>query len=171
MSGVEVVGVVLGAVPLLISGLEHYGDGIRTIKNMWDYEAVVEHLVIEFRLAHGIFWHSCQELLVGFFFAHSRHSCGPFARVTGHTSTLTYEACQPTVLSVRFAAQNMPLFPRHKLNGSERNANCTTYRPLSFQIHNQTRCWKAILPCGQTQSLMSSSENGSERITTLIRGQ
>ena len=64
MSGFEVVGVVLGALPLLITGLEHYAEGIHTIKNMWDYEAVVNHLVSEFMLSEGIFRHSCQELLV-----------------------------------------------------------------------------------------------------------
>lgn len=32
MSGVEIVGLVLGAIPLVISGLEHYADGVRTIK-------------------------------------------------------------------------------------------------------------------------------------------
>lgn len=64
MSGTEVVGFVLGAIPLLISGLEHYADGIHTMKNMWDYDAVVTHLVGEFRLAQAIFRHSCQELLM-----------------------------------------------------------------------------------------------------------
>ena len=64
MSGFEVVGVVLGAIPLLISGLEHYAEGIHTIKNMWDYEAVVRHLVTEFMLSQGILRHSCQDLLM-----------------------------------------------------------------------------------------------------------
>ncbi|KAK4629102.1 hypothetical protein CLAFUW4_07777 [Fulvia fulva] len=32
MSGIEIIGVVLGAIPLVISGLEHYADGVRTIK-------------------------------------------------------------------------------------------------------------------------------------------
>ncbi|KAL9045456.1 MAG: hypothetical protein Q9214_001498 [Letrouitia sp. 1 TL-2023] len=64
MSGFEVVGVVLGAIPLLISGLEHYAEGIRTIKTMWNYEAVVDHLVVEFRLSQSIFRHSCEDLLM-----------------------------------------------------------------------------------------------------------
>jgi hypothetical protein len=29
MSGLEVAGVVLGAIPLVISALEHYGHGVR----------------------------------------------------------------------------------------------------------------------------------------------
>ena len=64
MSGFEVVGVVLGVIPLLISGLEHYADGIRTMKTMWNYEAIVDHLVIEFTLSQSNFRHSCQNLLV-----------------------------------------------------------------------------------------------------------
>ena len=32
ISGFEVVGVVLGAIPLVVSGLEHYADGVATIK-------------------------------------------------------------------------------------------------------------------------------------------
>jgi hypothetical protein len=28
MTGFEVVGVILGAIPLVISALEHYGDGV-----------------------------------------------------------------------------------------------------------------------------------------------
>lgn len=64
MSGIEVVGIVLGSIPLLISGLEHYADGIRTMKNMWEYEAVIGHLVTIFTLDQAIFRHSCQELLL-----------------------------------------------------------------------------------------------------------
>ena len=64
MSGIEVVGIVLGSIPLLISGLEHYAEGIRTIKNMWEYEAVIDHLITVFTLDQAIFRHSCQELLM-----------------------------------------------------------------------------------------------------------
>lgn len=64
MSGIEVVGIVLGSIPLLISGLEHYAEGIRTMKNMWDYEAVIDDLVTGFRFDQTIFRHSCQELLM-----------------------------------------------------------------------------------------------------------
>lgn len=32
MAGIEVIGIVLGAIPLLISGLEHYADGADTIR-------------------------------------------------------------------------------------------------------------------------------------------
>ena len=64
MSGIEVVGIVLGSIPLLISGLEHYAEGIQTMKNMWEYEAVIDHLVTIFTIDQAIFRHSCQELLM-----------------------------------------------------------------------------------------------------------
>ena len=64
MSGIEVVGIILGTIPLLISGLEHYAEGIRTMRNMWEYEAVIDHLVTIFTLDQAIFRHSCQELLM-----------------------------------------------------------------------------------------------------------
>ena len=64
MSGIEIVGVVLGSIPLLISGLEHYAEGMRTVKNLWEYEAVIDHLITVFTLDQAIFRHSCQELLM-----------------------------------------------------------------------------------------------------------
>jgi hypothetical protein len=42
MSGLEVIGVVLGAVPLVISALEHYAEGVKTIR-------VIRHAAQEFR--------------------------------------------------------------------------------------------------------------------------
>lgn len=35
MSGIEIVGIVLGAIPLLISGLEHYAEGADTLKRAY----------------------------------------------------------------------------------------------------------------------------------------
>jgi hypothetical protein len=42
MSGLEVVGIVLGAVPLVISALEHYAEGVKAIR-------VIRHAAQEFR--------------------------------------------------------------------------------------------------------------------------
>lgn len=35
MSGIEIIGIVLGAIPLLISGLEHYAEGADTIRRVY----------------------------------------------------------------------------------------------------------------------------------------
>lgn len=63
MTGFEVVGVVLAVLPLLVTALEHYADGISTLKNMRDYESVVETLVTSFSLASAIYRNSCENLL------------------------------------------------------------------------------------------------------------
>ena len=42
MSGLEVIGIILGAVPLVISALEHYAEGVKTIR-------VIRHFAQEFR--------------------------------------------------------------------------------------------------------------------------
>ena len=39
MSGVEIAGFVLASVPLMISALEHYVDGVDTITRWWKYKA------------------------------------------------------------------------------------------------------------------------------------
>ena len=63
MSGFEVVGVVLGSVPLLISGLEHYRDGIDTIQNMVHYIEVVNIIVTSVDTNLAIYQQSCEALL------------------------------------------------------------------------------------------------------------
>ncbi|KAI5805713.1 hypothetical protein EDC01DRAFT_609846 [Geopyxis carbonaria] len=63
MSGFEIVGVTLGAIPVLISALEHYSKGVRTIENMAKYETVYENLLISFGTGLSIYRSSCETLL------------------------------------------------------------------------------------------------------------
>lgn len=63
MSGFEVVGVVLGAIPLVISGLEHYAHGAATLKAMHDYEDVIDTLSTSLTTSFTIYRSSCEELL------------------------------------------------------------------------------------------------------------
>ncbi|CAI6341287.1 unnamed protein product [Periconia digitata] len=63
MSGLEVAGVVLGAIPLVISALEHYGDGIRTMKNMRNYAIVFDDYSTQLDASIGIYTNTCYELL------------------------------------------------------------------------------------------------------------
>ncbi|KAF5228882.1 hypothetical protein FAUST_10784 [Fusarium austroamericanum] len=65
MSGFEVVGVVLGSIPLLISGLEHYRNGIETIGNMVQYVEVVENILTSISTTLSIYRQSCEILLQG----------------------------------------------------------------------------------------------------------
>jgi hypothetical protein len=80
MSGFEIAGVVLGSIPLIISALEHYSDGVimtlddispnslkmvqvSTIKSMQKYESVFEYLHVAFVTNLTIYRNSLEELL------------------------------------------------------------------------------------------------------------
>jgi len=83
MSGFEVAGALLGAIPLITSALEHYSDGVRmdekvtcarlradnyssqisTMKNMKNYELVFVDLRTSFAASVAIYTGSCHKLL------------------------------------------------------------------------------------------------------------
>ena len=63
MSGFEVAGLVLGAIPLVISALEHYEEGVGVMKNMMQYECVFSDISISFAASVAIFSNSCFQLL------------------------------------------------------------------------------------------------------------
>jgi len=92
MSGIEIVGLVLGAIPLVISGkstrglvavnleafttfahgakananstgLEHYGEGVKTIKSMFNYPQEFATLSRRLRIENGIFKNAIELLL------------------------------------------------------------------------------------------------------------
>ncbi len=63
MSGFEVAGIVLGAIPLVISALEHYEDGVGVMKNMMQYECVFSDISVSFAASVAIFSNSCYQLL------------------------------------------------------------------------------------------------------------
>ncbi|KAI4956191.1 hypothetical protein J4E91_000402 [Alternaria rosae] len=63
MSGFEVAGIILGSLPLVIVALEHYAEGLSTIKSMQKYEDAFEHLHASFVTIACIYRNSCEELL------------------------------------------------------------------------------------------------------------
>ncbi|KAK0104471.1 hypothetical protein ONS95_004760 [Cadophora gregata] len=63
MSGFEIAGVVLGALPLVITALEHYGEGIKTIKTMLGYQALVANLILDLKIETRSFQRGCENLL------------------------------------------------------------------------------------------------------------
>ncbi|KAI0968602.1 hypothetical protein F4678DRAFT_442296 [Xylaria arbuscula] len=65
MSGLEVAGLVLGAVPLLISALEHYSDGLSTLKKWRRYEHELRSLVRNLDTERVKLQNVCEKLLVG----------------------------------------------------------------------------------------------------------
>lgn len=65
MSGVEVVGIVLGGIPLLISGLEHYAEGVSTIRRWFRYKRELKSLVRFLRAEYVRFLGTCERVLYG----------------------------------------------------------------------------------------------------------
>lgn len=65
MSGLEVAGVVLGAIPLVIAALEHYATGINTAKRFWFYKAQVEKLIDRIETQQTMYVNTLEELLIG----------------------------------------------------------------------------------------------------------
>lgn len=65
MSGLEVAGVVLGALPLVISALEHYSQGINTAERYWRYKTEFGSLTLQIKTEHHIFLNTLEQLLTG----------------------------------------------------------------------------------------------------------
>ncbi|KAF4817786.1 hypothetical protein CGCSCA5_v005441 [Colletotrichum siamense] len=65
MSGFEVAGVVLGTIPLLISALEHYKEGISTIRAWRNYDRELRSLIRNLQTERVRFQDVCEKLLVG----------------------------------------------------------------------------------------------------------
>jgi hypothetical protein len=65
MSGLETAGVVLGALPLIISALEHYAEGVRTAKRFWQYKSELRSLILQIRTEREIFVNTLERLLTG----------------------------------------------------------------------------------------------------------
>jgi hypothetical protein len=63
MSGIEVAGIVLGVIPLVVSGLEHYADGVSTIKVIFNYESEFRSLSRRLRVESNIFQNTVEILL------------------------------------------------------------------------------------------------------------
>ena len=65
MSGVEVTGIVLGAIPLLISALEHYAEGVHIIRRWLRYKRELKALIRMLRAEHSRFLGTCERVLYG----------------------------------------------------------------------------------------------------------
>ena len=65
MSGLEVVGVVLGSIPLVISALEHYGHGLSTLQRWRKYERELKSLIRNLGTEQVKLQNVCEKLLDG----------------------------------------------------------------------------------------------------------
>ncbi|KAK8199480.1 uncharacterized protein BKA78DRAFT_291122 [Phyllosticta capitalensis] len=65
MSGIEIAGLVLGALPLIIEAMKQYADGATTVKRFIFYEEPLRDLSLELRTQYVICQNTCEELLGG----------------------------------------------------------------------------------------------------------
>lgn len=63
VTGVEVVGFVLAAMPLVISAVEHYQDGLKPLKECSDFLRALKSLQIRLKIQRIIYEDSLQRLL------------------------------------------------------------------------------------------------------------
>lgn len=65
MSGIEVAGLVLGAIPIVISGIEYYIEGIETIKSFRQFESGLKNILRALDNEHALLINACGLLLNG----------------------------------------------------------------------------------------------------------
>ena len=65
MSGFEVAGAVLGSIPLAISALEHYRDGLRAVQRWRKYERELQSMIRNLETEKARLQNVCEKLLVG----------------------------------------------------------------------------------------------------------
>lgn len=65
MSGLEVAGIVLGSIPLLVTVLEHYGEGLSTIQRWRKYHRELESLILNLETERLRLQNVCEKLLIG----------------------------------------------------------------------------------------------------------
>ena len=65
MSGLEIAGVVLGAMPLVIEALEFYAEGVRTAKRFWRFTSEIRSTALQINTERGIFINTLEQLLTG----------------------------------------------------------------------------------------------------------
>jgi len=61
----KVAGFILAALPLVISGLEHYADGVTTITKWWSYKRELKSLIRVLDAEYARFLGTCEKILDG----------------------------------------------------------------------------------------------------------
>ena len=63
MSGVEAAGLVLGAIPLIVSAAEHYREGFEPLREWWKFETEFQSFVEELEVQDKIFSNNIEKLI------------------------------------------------------------------------------------------------------------
>ena len=64
MSGVEITGLILGALPLAIAAIEHYQDGLKPLQIYFRYDSTLRSLRTRLRIQKDLFEGTLQRLLI-----------------------------------------------------------------------------------------------------------
>jgi hypothetical protein len=65
MSGFEVAGIVLGSIPIVVSALQYYMNGLGTLKNFRSYKRILKNLILALKTEHANLQNICEKLLIG----------------------------------------------------------------------------------------------------------
>lgn len=65
MAGIEVAGLVLGAIPLILKGLQFYAEGIAVTKRYWKYKEEVNNVLYELGAENTMYVNTINMLLIG----------------------------------------------------------------------------------------------------------
>jgi hypothetical protein len=64
-TGIEAAGLVLGAIPLILAGLQFYAEGISVTKRYWKYKEEVNNILYELKAENSMYINSINILLIG----------------------------------------------------------------------------------------------------------
>ncbi|EMT71826.1 hypothetical protein FOC4_g10001415 [Fusarium odoratissimum] len=65
MSGFEVAGIVLGSIPIVVSALQCYMNGLGTLQNFRSYKRILKSLILTLKTEHVNLQNICEKLLIG----------------------------------------------------------------------------------------------------------
>lgn len=86
MSGIEIVGLVLGSVPLVISALEHYKEGIDVISDFRNYRSTLKSLKTKLSIQEELYRGTLQRLLLSELSPFEVHALFPEPGAEGSTA-------------------------------------------------------------------------------------
>ncbi|KAI4253148.1 MAG: hypothetical protein LQ352_003858 [Teloschistes flavicans] len=75
VTGVETAGLVLAALPLVISALQHYNEGLKPLKDFARYKSVINELSNDISLQKCLLRGTCEKLLTGLVDSESHLAC------------------------------------------------------------------------------------------------
>lgn len=62
-SGLEIAGLVLATLPLIINCLEHYNEGLKPLRNFFNYRETIERLASDLLTQKWELFHTCERLV------------------------------------------------------------------------------------------------------------